>query len=164
MTRRSGVPRALAATVDRITKPLFGRRGFAEGAVIGGWPSVVGTELAEHTSPERIVFGPGARREGTLHIRVDGGGRAIEIQHLEPQIVERINGFFGYRAVARLKLIQGPLPPRKVVSPAKPRPLNADEEKDLEERLADIDDDGLKSALEGLGRAVIASRREESEG
>ena len=164
MTRRSGVPRALAATVDRITKPLFGRRGFAEGAMIGDWPSVVGIEFAEHTSPERIVFGRGERREGTLHIRVDGGGRATEIQHLEPQIVERINSFYGYRAVARLKLIQGPLPTRKVDSPAKSLALSASEEKDLEERLAGIDDDGLKSALEGLGRAVLASRRRDSEG
>ena len=164
MTRRGGAPSALAATMDRITKPLFGRRGFAEGAVIGDWPSVVGAELAEHTSPERIVFRSGARREGTLHLRVDGGGHAIEVQHLEPQIVERINGFFGYRAVACLKLIQGPLPPRKTLSPAKFRPLRESQEKDLKERLADIDDDGLKSALEGLGRAVLASRREESDG
>ena len=164
MTRRSGVPRALAATMERITKPLFGRRGFAEGAVIGDWPSVVGTELAGHTSPERIVFPLGAGREGTLHLRVDGGGSAIEIQHLEPQIVERINGFFGYRAVARLKLIQGPLPPKKMVSPPKSRPLSANQEKDLKDRLADIDDDRLKSALEGLGRTVLASRSEESEG
>ena len=164
MTQRSGVPRALAVTVARITKPLFGRRGFAEGAVIGDWPSVIGTEFAQHTSPERIVFGPGARSEGTLHLRVDGGGRATEIQHLAPQIVERINGFFGYRVVARLKLIQGPLPPRKIVSPAKTRPLSANQEKDLEERLAEIEDDGLKSALEGLGRAVLASRREDSGG
>ncbi len=162
MTQRGGVPRALAVTVARITKPLFGRRGFAEGAVIGDWPSVVGSEFAQHTSPERIVFGPGTRREGTLHLRVDSGGRATEIQHFEPQIVERINGYFGYRAVARLKLIQGPLPPRKTVSPAKPRPLSANEEKDLEERLADVDDGELKSALEGLGRAVLASRDEES--
>jgi len=164
MTQRNGVPRALAATVDRITKPLFGRRGFAEGAVISAWPSVIGTELAEHTSPERIVFGPGARSEGTLHIRVDGGGRAIETQHLEPKIVERINVYFGYRAVARLKLIQGPLPPRKISSPAKPRPLDANEERYLEEQLAYIDDDGLKSALEGLGRAVLVARRKGSGG
>lgn len=162
MTRRSGVPRALAATVARITKPLFGRRGFAEGAVVGDWPSVIGTVLARHTSPERIVFGPGTRSEGTLHLRVDSGGHATEIQHFEPQIIERINGYFGYRAVARLKLIQGPLPPRKTVSPAKPRPLSANQEKDLEKRLADIDDGELKSALEGLGRAVLTSRNGES--
>jgi hypothetical protein len=162
MTRRSGVPRALATTVDRITKPLFGRRGFAEGAVIGDWPSVVGTVLAQHTSPERIVFERGARREGILHLRVDGGGHATEIQHFEPQIVERINSYFGYRAVARLKLIQGPLPPSKTVSPSKPHTLSTSEEKDLEERLAGVDDDELKSALEGLGRAVLASRHEKS--
>ena len=66
--------------------------------------------------------------------------------------------------MARLKLIQGPLPPKKMVSPPKSRPLSANQEKDLKDRLADIDDDRLKSALEGLGRAVLASRSEESEG
>ena len=31
---------------------------------------------------------------------------ATELQHLEPQVLERINGFFGYAAVKRLRLIQ----------------------------------------------------------
>ena len=45
-----------------------------------------------------------------MHLRVASGGLAMELQHFEPVLVERINAYFGYPAVARVKLIQGPLP------------------------------------------------------
>jgi protein-disulfide isomerase len=41
-------------------------------------------------------------------------GRALEFQHLGPRIIERINGYYGYEAVAALKILQGTVaPPRR---------------------------------------------------
>ena len=98
------------------------------------------------------------RRDGTLHIRV-APGLGLEVQHREPVLVERINAFFGYRAVARLALKQGPsarftesrLPP--------PRPLKSEERRALDRQLADIEDPALRAALDRLGAAVIGSNR-----
>ena len=159
--KRGGGPRALAASLASATSDIFRKRGFADGAILKDWPTIAGEHLARHTQPEKITHPKAQGSGGTLYLTIENGSVALELQHLEPLLIERINGFFGYRAVARLKLTQGPLPPRKTVSPAKSRPLSANQEKDLEERLADIDDDGLKSALEELGRAVLASRRED---
>ncbi len=158
MTGRGRGPRALAATVAKITRPLFSRRGFADGAVVSEWPAIVGAHFAAHSAPEKIVPGSGGGAEGTLHVRIDSGSLAVELQHLEPLLIERINGYFGYRAVARLKLLQGPLPRRQNASPPAPRPLEPDAEEDLVRSLCAVDDPELRAALESLGRAVMARR------
>jgi hypothetical protein len=36
-----------------------------------------------------------------------GGAAALELQHLKPQILDRINSHFGYAAVAELRFKQG---------------------------------------------------------
>ena len=81
-------------------------------------------------------------------------GFALQIQHLEPVLVERINTFYGYRAVARLRLIQGPLP----VAPPPRRPafraLSASEEEALAATLAGLSDPTLREALTSLGRTL----------
>jgi hypothetical protein len=137
------IDRALA----KITKPLFHARGFALADLLAHWPAIVGPELADSTCPEKL----GAN--GQLRVRV-AGPAATEIQHLEPQILERIAVYFGYRAVRRLMLLQGPLPPMRRGDPA-PRPTRAAEARPCEglERIASSE---LRSALERLGSAVRA--------
>jgi hypothetical protein len=157
-SKRGGGPRALAAAITRLTAPVFGRRGFAQGAVVNEWAAIVGEHLALHTAPEKIVHAEGGREEGTLHLRIDSGALAIELQHLESQLIERVNGYFGYRAVSRLRLTQGPLPRRRKSPDAAPRALDVAEETDLSGRLDAIDDADLRAALDSLGRAVIGRR------
>jgi hypothetical protein len=153
MRGRGGGPRALAATVAQITKPVFGRRGFAEGAVLTHWPDIVGPHLAAHTAPERIARSKDDA--GTLHLRIDSGALALELQHLEPVIVERINGYFGYRAVARLRLIQGPVAAPPAPKAAPPPRLDAAQEAALARPLSGVEDSDLRARLESLGRAVM---------
>ncbi len=159
---RGGGPRALAAAAARITKPIFGKRGFAEGAILNDWETIIGPQLAAHSSPERIVFRQGERQGGTLHLLIDSGSLAVELQHLEPMLIERINGFFGYGAVAHVKIVQGVIPPPSQDAPVSPetprRSLDAAEEKDLIRHLANVDDPELRAALEKLGRSVMRAR------
>jgi len=153
--KRGGKPKALAEAAGKVTKSVFGRRGLADGAVINDWPTIAGAHLARHSAPERIVFRTGERREGDLHLRVDNGGLAMELQHLEPVLLERINGYFGYFAVAHIKITQGPLPERKESIQPVEASLSPSEEETLLKTLAKIDDPELKAALEKLGRGVL---------
>ena len=158
--------RALAASVARVAKPALRRRGLAAGRVVADWPEIVGAELAAQCLPERLVSGGpkpagagwgGTKRGGVLHIRV-AGPLATELQHLEPLVVEKINTYFGYRAVERLHLIQGPMPNRpKPSAPA--RAADTDEKAEasraeIDARLGGMADGALRAALGRLGRAV----------
>jgi hypothetical protein len=141
--------------VAKLTNPVFKRRGLASGAIVNDWPAIAGPYLAARSAPEKIVYPAGENSEGTLHLKTDSGGLATELQHLEPVLLERVNTYFGYRAVARLKLFQGPLKVRGREPPPL-RSLHLAEEKDLLAHLLAVDDPNLRQALERLGRAVRA--------
>ena len=155
--RRAGL-RALAVSLPRVTQRAFGKRGFAEGGLAADWPGIVGTELAMRCRPGKLAF-PRAteRRDGTLTLRVESPF-ATEVQHLAPQIMERINGYFGYRAVARLRLKQVAYSPRPAIQPAKPVPA-PEISAELAARLDSVEDPELRAALGRLGRALGPSGR-----
>lgn len=149
-------PRAASEAVARVTRSLFRNRGLADGAMVRGWPEIVGAELARHTLPEGIAYPPHQGTGGTLTLRIDSGSFAVELQHLLPLLIERINGYFGFDAVARVKLVQGPLPERPAPPPPpQARPLEPEEEKALVRLLDGVADPDLKASLEKLGRSVL---------
>jgi len=152
--RRRGGMRALAATLPVVTRRALKRRGFAEGGLVAEWPSIVGAAIAARCLPKKLSLArPGGRQEGSLVLRVEPGF-AVELQHLEPVLIERINGHFGYRAIDRLIFHQGPLSAMRKPAPRPVRPLSAAEEADLRRRVAAIEDDEVRGALERLGRAM----------
>jgi hypothetical protein len=151
--RRGGM-RVLAATLPAVARRALGRRGFAEGGLIAEWPSIVGPAISARCQPTQArPVRPGRRSEGTITLRVEPGF-ALELQHLTPQILERVNGHYGYAAIGRLILQQGPLnAPRRPRAPP-PRPLSAAEESELRRQVATVEDEALREALERLGRAM----------
>lgn len=154
--RKKGL-RAVAAESDRVTEPIRQKRGLAEAALISDWPDIIGAALATDTVPLRIARGADGAG-GTLHIRVSGA-LALELQHLQPQVIERINGYFGYRAITRIALQQGPIRARKPA--ARPRATQPSEEdaEALAAQLEGVADDDLRQALDALGRGVLGRKR-----
>ena len=147
--------RPLSQTVNKLTKSLLGRQGFTHGAIVTKWPDIVGDNIARHTAPEKIVFSRDGVSGGTLHMRCDSGALATQLMHQEPQILDRINTFFGYLAVIRIKLIQGPVPSHRETKSKPPRPLSEAEASDLAKSIATVDDAELREALENLGKSVL---------
>jgi hypothetical protein len=156
---RRGRMRPIAAELAGLIGKPFGRRGFGEGGLIADWPAIVGQEVARHAVPLKLSFPRGARREGSLTLRVRSAF-AVELQHLAPQLLERINGYLGYGAVARLKFEQGRLPRAKPPGVSQPAPLEPAAARELARVLDRIEDPQLRQALERLGQAVKGLRRQ----
>lgn len=158
MDKRRGSMRALASEIAKVAAPALGKRGFGAAQLITDWAAIVGPAWAEKVSPDRLSFPMGERRDGTLRVRV-ASGLGPEVQHGAPLLLERINGFFGYRAVARLALVQGP--PTRLARPVRrpPAPLAAADRQALDRRLAAIEDPALRAALLRLGEAMGPPRR-----
>ncbi len=144
----------LGMTVSRLTKPIFGNRGLADGTVAKEWCQIVGPMIAKHSRPDRITFANRERHSGLLHLRVDHSAMATELQHLEPQLLERINGYFGFKAVAKMRFIHGPLAeaPATDASVA-PRP-DPPQNPAVAKEVTTIEDPELREALNRLGNAV----------
>jgi hypothetical protein len=149
-------PRALAASLSKIVRPAFERRGRTLARLLAAWPEIVGEALAAETAPERLVPGRGGPG-GTLHLRA-APGAGLAVQHEEPQLVERINAFLGAGLVTRLRLVQAPLaaaPSRRVPRPP-PRPADPKRVAAIGARVARIDEPELRAALARLGAALAA--------
>ena len=157
-TERRARMRPIAAELPGLVGKPMGRRGFGEGGLIADWPAIVGEEVARHAKPLKLSFPKGERRDGSLVLRVRSAF-AVELQHMAPQLLERINGYLGYGAVARLKFEQGRLPRPRPPALLAPQGLDPAEEKKLARDLGRIEDPELRQALEGLGRAVKGLRR-----
>jgi hypothetical protein len=136
-----------------ILDPAARRRGFAEASVLADWATIVGPALARRCQPVRVDHAPGRRSGGTLLLQV-GSGVALEIQHQAPQLIERINTYFGHRAVRQIRLLQMPLPP----APPPPQPalrlLSPQAEAKLAASVIDVPDESLREALLALGRTM----------
>jgi len=152
-TRRQGL-RAIASQLPAVTRSALARRGFAAARVIADWPEIVGAALAETSLPERLVRSRGTD-SATLVVRVRPAA-ALELQHWMPQVIERLNGYFGFRAVGRIRLVQGPVAPRRRrARPPAPVP-SPEAAAAVEKRLAPLADSPLHDALLRLGRAIRA--------
>lgn len=153
--RREGRSRAMADIVPLVGRAAFRRFGFVQSSVVSRWREIVGDRYAEVSAPESIRFPQGERDGGTLTLLVEGAFAPM-LQQVTPEIMERVNRFFGYRAVARVSMLHGLVHrPRKRAdagqTPAEPLPG------DMTTSLKAIEDDGLRACLESLARRVCAS-------
>ncbi len=161
MRRPKGGARAIGAYVTKALDPAARARGFATTALLSDWPAIAGHDLAAYTIPDRVIWPRrhdedadtilrGHRARGaTLVLRIEGP-RAIEVQHRSGLILERVNAYFGYRAVTDMRFLQGPVRRRAGVKPVAKPPLAAY----ALPQSAGIDHEGLARALSRLGAAV----------
>ncbi len=157
---RGGPARAIADLMPEVGRSAFRRFGFVQSSVVTRWPEIVGPRHARVCAPEAIRFPPGEKSEGILQLVVVPAHAPI-IQHVIPEIMERVNRFFGYKAVARVKIRQGEVqPPRAEVRPTAPpslRPIPME----LGESLRDIGDPELRTVLESLARSMGLQDKEQ---
>ncbi|MEL7465033.1 MAG: DUF721 domain-containing protein [Pseudomonadota bacterium] len=145
-------------------KTAGAKRGFAELRLLTEWRAVVGEALARVCRPVKVSYsrkGPGL---GATLIVTAEGARAPEVDMQKERILEKVNAFYGYRAVSRLSIdqsranmMQARLATTGMAEAAagwsgpaaKPAPRPVD----------GVEDEGLALALARLGANVTAKAR-----
>lgn len=158
---RGGEARGISDLMPEIGRAAFRRFGFIQSSVVTRWPEIAGRRYAAMSRPESIAFPQGKKSDGTLNLVVSGA-HAVLMQHVEQELLERVNRFFGYRAVVRIRMRHGTIAPlassnepRRDPPNLRPVPL------ELGDSLRDIGDPELIAVLESLARSLADS--EESE-
>ena len=100
---------SVADTARRRLEEAAARHGFAEPDVLLRWSEIVGERLRDLCTPVNVTYPRTDGLGATLFVRVEGA-RAPEVEHLGPRIIERVNQFYGYRAIGRLKVTQTTAP------------------------------------------------------
>ena len=152
---RRALPTLLSELAGKTVADALARQGFASTGIVTHWAEIVGAEIATHAEPMRMSWPrrvhEDAPEPATLVLRVEGPV-ALEIQHLPGVIIEKVNRFFGWRAVGRIQIRQAPL--RRGAPKARPAPPDPAVVARLAAGMADIKDEDLRGALARLGAAV----------
>lgn len=150
------LPTRLGFYTQKAVKPVFKARGLMEGKIITHWPQIVGEKFSRLAIAEKITFPKGKRTEGTLHLSVTSSSSLL-LHYAQDLILEQVNTFFGYRALSKLQMSHGFLPPEQVCSKEPPSPLSQEEKEWVALQIQSIKDLELKTCLKKLGKAVCKS-------
>ena len=155
---------SFSSEVSALASKLLGKSGLIEMNILTSWKSIVGEELAQYTLPQKIDFKKDARDNGTLYLLTQSGAFALEIGHKTPIILEKINTFFGYNAVSKIKIIQSEnfvLENKEIkFADIEDKKLVSKEEKNyIQEITEDIKNQYLKERLRSLGESIIKQNK-----
>ena len=143
------------------------RYGFAEAEVLLRWAEVTGEALSGLCRPVRVRY-PRSRALGATLVVEATGARGPEVEMQAPRIVERVNSFYGYRAISRLKVTQTETgaaefagfaegqQPFRGPEPAAQDPAAAGRAREMAGRAENPE---LRAALTRLGTYVLAGSR-----
>lgn len=159
------VAKPLADLIGKAMTAACRKRGFASVDLVASWPEIVGSRYAERVQPDKLSWprqpedaalaGETAPQPATLVVHTDGP-TALMLSHETPQIIERINSFYGWAAVGRIKIVQKPVTARPNSRRQPLRHLTSGEQSRLDDRLSGVEHEGLRNALGKLGAQVIA--------
>lgn len=150
---RRGYARSAGELVGAVGGAACKKFGFVQASVVSRWHEIVGERYGKVSLPESIRFPAGKKAGGTLTLLVEGAHAPL-IQHLGPMIIERVNRFFGYAAVAKIVFRQGRVPAAAAKS-RRPQPAAIPQE--LGEGLRAVADPELRACLESLAGHIAKS-------
>lgn len=145
--------RGIGESVAAITEPIYADRGFVNAELLSAWPRVVGAELAASCTPIRVKF-PVRGGPGVLHVHLATSALATVLQHEEPKIIERINTFYGYRAIDRLHYRHAAAGPISADVKLVPAGRATESEPAPDPQIDDVADGDLRETLRALGAAL----------
>jgi hypothetical protein len=160
--RRNGNAVPVSDLAVDILDPILRKRAGITIGLVQSWEEIVGDRLAASSRPEKISW-PRRMNEddpfepATLIIACEGAS-ALRLQHETGEIISRVNGFLGFAAVGRIKIVQKPVGTPQKRRPQL-RPLTAPETQRLDRMVGEIEDEGLREALAQLGRSVMGEKK-----
>ena len=153
--RKTGDLQAVSRTILPFARSILGQKGFVEVDMIANWDKIVGEELTDYVFPQRIEFKRGEKTDGVLHVAVPGGAFALELQHREKLLLAKVNSYFGYCAVSRLKIIQN-----AEILPLAEKPVQRSEKnlvtREEENYIRQLSEDIRNPALQEIVDTVLA--------
>ncbi len=94
---KSSGPKRLGEALDQLTSRLKAPRAQVLKMVFEAWEELVGSVMAAHTSPVRLV-------DGELVVAVDDPAWATEMRFFSPELIARINAAAEEEAVISLNI------------------------------------------------------------
>ena len=162
-SKRTFVPKKLGDTLSKINKNYSSKYGKIEFLIFSKWTQIVGSFFADHSEPDKISRITEEFNEfdepiykNFLHVKVSPAA-AVEFQHYKDTIIEKVNGYFGYKAISDLRLQQNFVPDKKIKKNINSfnQELTEEEKVSIKSEINNIKDKELEKSIVNLGASII---------
>lgn len=143
-------------------------RGFAVSRVLTHWAEIAGPDIAAMARPVNVSYGRGGF--GATLVVLTTGAQAPILEMQKEKLREKVNACYGYAAIRAVRITQtapsGFSEGQARFGPAPAAPAPRDDARTVElasAAVAPVADPDLRSALERLGRNVLAPRKPDRE-
>ena len=110
--RRNFIPLSIADSLRTVNRKFLYKFGKLDYTIHSKWSDIVGNFFVNHSEPQKITsVANSTNDEGEtiydryLHVNVTPAA-ALEFQHFQDKIIEKINSYFGYKAIKGIKIHQ----------------------------------------------------------
>ncbi|MCK5931181.1 MAG: DUF721 domain-containing protein [Fulvimarina manganoxydans] len=167
--RRFGA-RPLADIASKVMDPVLRRKAGMTADLLAAWPEIAGLRLGDASRPIKLAWPPARGNPGeenafepaTLIVACEGPA-ALRLQHQAGELVSRVNRFYGYAAVARLKIVQGTVREAPINRRVSIRALSATDRESIEAMTGHIEDEGLRETLKAFAEATLSRKRRDGD-
>lgn len=150
--RRRGGLISFGADVRKQLAPLLGKKGFIQADILAHWEDILGKALSQGIFPVSVAFNKTG--QAVLNVKAVSGAYAVEFMARTPEILQRINSYFGYPAVTDIRITQGAVPAKKPVKKKNAPPVCVQKQDETEQLVSGIEDENLRRAAAELGTLI----------
>ncbi|CAF25874.1 DUF721 domain-containing protein [Bartonella quintana] len=153
---------SLSETVSKMIDPVLRKRTGLNVALLEHWPQIAGRDIGEHTVPLKIIWKCRVDQDrifqpATLVVACERFA-ALKLLHETDELLHRINGFFGYVVLDRIKIEQ------RCVSVLNDHlqtklALSEKDKKCVEKMLEGVENESLRQSLYELGCCIFAEKK-----
>jgi hypothetical protein len=141
-------------------------RGFAQSRLLTDWAEVVGPDVAAIARPVEVSYGRGGM--GATLTLLTTGAQAPMLEMQKEQLRAKVNGVYGYNAIARIRITQtaatgfseGRVAFDHKPEDAGPKVPDAAMHQQASTVVAPVEDDTLRAALERLGANILTKEKQ----
>ena len=156
---RTNKPIQISKSLRNLNRNFFYKFGKLDYIIHSKWLQIVGVFFMDHSEPQKIVSVPLSKDESGnliyakyLHVNVSPSA-AIEFQHFQNKIIEKINSYFGYKAISGIKIRQKFMQNNLMKEKNSANDIHKNVKK-LNHNLENINDKELKQSIVNLGLSI----------
>lgn len=164
MSERSYKTKQLSDVMRKVIKPIMTKNGISHFELLENWSDIVGSDIASSTRPIKVsgmnYKKPTQKTQKnptkTLHLLVKQAF-ALDIQYYIPQIIERVNQYYGYPFIHTIFIKQGYETEEtlKKIKVKKEKNICPDQLNKIDHAVSKVDNEGLSKALKRMGQSII---------
>ena len=170
MARRPATTKGFAHTGKLLSgqiRTASESRGFAQSKLLTNWAEIAGAQIAEISRPVEVTFARGGM--GATLTLLTTGAQAPMLEMQKEMVRERVNAIYGYNAISRIRITQTAatgFAEGQVAFETRKAPVevgNAPVTPEAARLAGDVEDDGLRLALERLATNIQTKSQSETQ-